>query len=340
MQRLDFLDIARGLGVLLVVASHGGVLRGPAAPWIYEFYMPLFFVVSGYLCGRLGQLATGADCLRRVKRVAGSYLGGSAVLFAVWFLLYPLRERDFSQVDRAVFSILYGRTADPADPFLADLCWTGPMWFLTLLCTSQLLLYVLLRLDDGTLLRRALLVAALLGAASVLRAAPVLLPWCIDTAPAAALLMLAACWMGRCRLLEDLTPCRAVLLAAVAAVPYLLLHDTYDLHLRGYGRLSGVWGVLAFLLAGFGGSVLFLLLCRLLARCVPLCRALTAVGRATLPILIWHTVLLWAVDGVFLRLPDFPLAGAVRAAVVVIVVPALCLVPGRLRKACENRMKM
>ena len=45
--RIAALDIARGFAILAVVASHAQLLWAPAAPWIYEFYVPLFFVLAG-----------------------------------------------------------------------------------------------------------------------------------------------------------------------------------------------------------------------------------------------------------------------------------------------------
>ncbi len=40
------LDIAKGIGILLVVWAHA---QGPGSSAIYQFHMPLFFIISGYL---------------------------------------------------------------------------------------------------------------------------------------------------------------------------------------------------------------------------------------------------------------------------------------------------
>lgn len=40
------LDIAKGIGILIVVWAHA---QGPASTAIYQFHMPLFFIISGYL---------------------------------------------------------------------------------------------------------------------------------------------------------------------------------------------------------------------------------------------------------------------------------------------------
>lgn len=339
-RRLDFLDVARGGCILLVVAAHARLLPDPGASWIYEFYMPLFFVVAGYLCGRLDQLSTPAAAEHRLKKLAGDYFKGSGSLFLLWFVLYPLRKRDFASVGRVMFSILFGRFTDPANPLLQDACWTGPLWFLTLMVTSQALLFLLLRLDNGTLPRRLLLSAALLAAAQLLRLTPMLFPWCLDTMPMAALLMLVASWFGRARWLEGPWNAAKMAVLAISAAVFVLLHDTYDLHLRYYGRWAGLRGAAAFFGAGFCGSLLFLFLCRLLARLGPLCRLLGAAGRNSLPIFIGHTFLIWAVDGMFLRLPAFFGAAAVRGIAVLLIASMAPVAAATVLRTVDHRLAL
>lgn len=47
--RLDWVDVARGVGILAVVAGHVWT-RGPLRDAVYSFHMPLFFLLSGMLC--------------------------------------------------------------------------------------------------------------------------------------------------------------------------------------------------------------------------------------------------------------------------------------------------
>lgn len=53
-KRIDYLDIAKGLGILLVYIGHCNIgLRHDSYnivfDWIYSFHMPFFFFVSGLL---------------------------------------------------------------------------------------------------------------------------------------------------------------------------------------------------------------------------------------------------------------------------------------------------
>lgn len=44
-QRIEWIDIAKGLGIILVIAGHTIALR--YSSWLYAFHMPLFFFLSG-----------------------------------------------------------------------------------------------------------------------------------------------------------------------------------------------------------------------------------------------------------------------------------------------------
>lgn len=47
-ERIDWIDVARGIGIVAVVVGHVWT-RGPLRDAVYSFHMPLFFLLSGYL---------------------------------------------------------------------------------------------------------------------------------------------------------------------------------------------------------------------------------------------------------------------------------------------------
>lgn len=47
-KRLDYIDIAKGIGIILVILGHRNVSQN-IKQFIYAFHMPLFFMLSGYL---------------------------------------------------------------------------------------------------------------------------------------------------------------------------------------------------------------------------------------------------------------------------------------------------
>ncbi len=47
-KRLDFIDIAKGIGIILVVTGHLLPVAAGLHVLIYSFHMPLFFFLSGF----------------------------------------------------------------------------------------------------------------------------------------------------------------------------------------------------------------------------------------------------------------------------------------------------
>lgn len=343
-QRAEYLDMARGAGILLVVAAHGSLLGRTAGPWIYEFYMPLFFIISGYLCGLFNQLADSSTCRKRVGKLAADYFISCSILFLLWFISTPLRKGDFQDVGRVLFSILFGRFYDPANPLLTDQCWSGQLWFLTSMCTATVLLCLLRTTDRHTPLWRAGITLILLFTAQLLRQTPVLLPWCIDTAPVTALLMWIASWLGDQKFFEQAKPHRYLWLLPICTAGYVLLHDIYDLHMRIYGRRSDLLGIVSFVLAGLSGSILFLILCKVLCRIRPIRRILSWYGTRSSAIFIWHALWTWGIDLVFCRLPSFSGRSIVRGGILICLVPLFCvatqLCAGNLRSFLTHRFRL
>ena len=48
-KRLTYLDMAKGIGIFLVILGHIEYIREDTLKWISSFHMPLFFVIGGIL---------------------------------------------------------------------------------------------------------------------------------------------------------------------------------------------------------------------------------------------------------------------------------------------------
>lgn len=48
MKRFDWVDIAKGIAILLMILGHSS-LPNMIQNWIYSFHMPFFFFISGVL---------------------------------------------------------------------------------------------------------------------------------------------------------------------------------------------------------------------------------------------------------------------------------------------------
>lgn len=88
-KRLDYLDIAKGIGILLVVFAHvfafnPSIRDGVLVKWIYSFHMPLFFIVSGILLRYKGNFDIKKFIFSRVRGLLVPYFFFSFVSILVF----------------------------------------------------------------------------------------------------------------------------------------------------------------------------------------------------------------------------------------------------------------
>ena len=83
MQRYEYIDIAKGIGILLVVWAHI-LLTGASHRVIYAFHMPLFFLISGMLFRRDKYKSFFDFLQRRAKRLLVPFVIYSIVTWTIW----------------------------------------------------------------------------------------------------------------------------------------------------------------------------------------------------------------------------------------------------------------
>lgn len=84
-KRLDYLDMAKGIGIFLVILGHIEYIQEDTLKWLSSFHMPLFFVVGGILVylrrdtGRTAFETIGS----RIRGVLTPYLSFSLMLLVM-----------------------------------------------------------------------------------------------------------------------------------------------------------------------------------------------------------------------------------------------------------------
>ena len=290
------LDIARGIGILLVVIGHNSVFRETARPLyeaIYLFHMPLFFFLSGVTF----RLASAGEALKKRARallVPYFVMGAAAALMA-------LQSGDADAVMSELRGVLYG---------------TGhtirfvPLWFLPclfLVSTTAVVAMDCLRAQLTTeqferwrpRLMLALAVSGVVMGALVLSSGtfaqppftdpqgrPIGLPWSLDLVPFALGIFLSGALLSRSRVARDFPMPIAVIIVASAVLAMLAANGTsLDLN---YRRMSDPLAVIAAMAAGI---VLVLALSSLISRAIWASRLFAYIGSASLVILMLHSPL-------------------------------------------------
>jgi polysaccharide biosynthesis protein PslL len=289
--RNDGLDIAKGLGIILVVLGHNWIVLGSMGELfrvIYSFHMPLFFVLSGVFLKeseRFGELLR-AKSASLLKPYVVVLLGLGA---ARW---------------------LAASVESPFDPaqYLLGVAWgTGstlqwvPLWFLPNLFVAVACAHLVMAAHRQLAHRQAwLFVTAcallLVGSATIdafWRPAPEHptplgsgylpgLPWSIDLAPiSTAFVLLGHVFRERLRSGVNSVPWFATALVAFISL-HVLRDDTINLNMRVYGQ------AIVSSIQAAAGIYITLFIATQLQTAGGLKRALCHLGKASLFILIFH----------------------------------------------------
>ena len=287
-QRLSSVDIAKGIGIILVVAGHNRAIKEVApllSAGIYLFHMPLFFFLSGLLTPTpLQSHQLMSKCMGLIR----PYLTGVII-----FLPLQLLQKDHPSNHPLIEKILWGS---------GNAIYNTPLWFLTCLITGYAVLWLIGKIRLTRQMPISLLVA-LLGIGLTYWALdgqhgfellpkdsldrPLGAPFNIDLA-----LMTAAFLLLGSKLLPWIqNPPRSTWLAlvfVVSSATFVGLMWQCDPRLDLNYRLIQQWpSALACCFAGIGST---LSLSMLLGRHGPsLTRPLEYFGRNTLIILVFHS---------------------------------------------------
>lgn len=104
-KRIDYIDIARGLGILLVVMGHNdfGYISPFAYKVIYSFHMPLFFFLSGYFLN--ASIPFFDYFKKRFSSLLKPYL---FTIFLIYFLNVSFEKMSFQTALQRIVKSLYG----------------------------------------------------------------------------------------------------------------------------------------------------------------------------------------------------------------------------------------
>ena len=104
-KRIEYIDIARGIGILLVVLGHNdfGYISPFGYKLIYSFHMPLFFFLSGYF------LNTAIPFVEFFKKRFHSLLKPYLfTIFLIYFFYVSFNNMSFATAIRRIVKSLYG----------------------------------------------------------------------------------------------------------------------------------------------------------------------------------------------------------------------------------------
>ena len=229
--RFTYIDVVRGIGIILVVFSHS--TKPELMYWANGFFMPLFFVLSGFLD------KTDRDnfsLLESVKKKGKRLL----IPYFFWCIIILVITKNSSSLSLDDFvGILYSRAAFFKKGFDDNVLFLDyyirPLWFLTSLFTSYIMYYLILLTNNKD---RGYIIVCYVVIAIGVKYLPILLPWCIDISFLGALFIFA----GRLiRINKGLILNCSYKQILILFIVYLLLHyinGNENLSMSNMGRLA------------------------------------------------------------------------------------------------------
>lgn len=170
MKRVAWLDVAKGIGILLVIFGHIFNYGGEISKWIFSFHMPLFFFCSGYLYRR-------NDSFK-------NYLVKKLKAYLIPFFVFSILG--------TLFTLLFYGNSITLEGLLKDLyngqpecLHVGQLWYLICLLWTCLLFYLVDVITRGDMIKIfaiTWLIAAVSKTLPVLLDSSQRLPLKIDTA--------------------------------------------------------------------------------------------------------------------------------------------------------------
>ncbi len=339
-RRSKALDIAKGIGILLVVLGHCPHVWLPLKQWIYSFHVPLFFLIAGLVWDRSSHedsgFLNGAFVIKKALRLL--------VPCFLWGLFYMLLRALVSQSFRpgSLGMLLYN-----TENSISRAGSLTPLWFLSCMfvavCLFEGIQYFACKNHwSGWILFAMSLVFGALGL--FLPKLPLGYPWSLNIAALGLALMLwGALAKGTLEKQEE-KPWLCLLISMLALAVLIL---TYCLNLAGLPNkyvevADSVFGNPAlFLLDAICGSLFVLGLSVFLAEFFLLDQLLSRLGRDTIPILLLHKPVVLALSVVFGKMGmqdttalalEFLFALVISEGVYVLTVPYFAFLYGEKRR--------
>jgi len=296
-RRFDYVDIAKGIGIMLVVMGH---IEYAYVPFCGSVHIPLFFILSGYLYDidkpqnkNFGELAG-----KRVKRLLIPYFIYNMVLYIKYLLKLVLSHTFTVKLGLQGFfgfvysSALFYKNVPAEENFEGFVFGNGPLWFLTAMAVSSIVFYFIIYyvLKHQYNMKKIIVSAVVLCAASFVlcRFLPIYLPWSAEMALLGTVFMLIGMCMRKYQVVERTMkmywlPVACVLLFAVLHH----INGTANMALQDYGRFMPVY-----LMLGLLGTLVVLWMSLWFAKNNVMNRALSYVGQNTLIILAFHMTII------------------------------------------------
>lgn len=289
-ERNNLFDIAKGMGILLVVIGHmHHFFEQDSITYIliYSFHMPLFIAVTGALISDRKE-KTSDYVKKRFRSIIVPYW--TAAIFSILYA-WPA---DSATVRKYVGSILLGNTAN------GNLEYNVPLWYLPMIFCASVIFWELCKISRERKYLLFFLVSFCSALGYVLIKHNIRLPWGLETALISQVIMFGGRGLSKIKEQYDGKEYIWILLLTIvcvfAFVYSALANGRVDMNAGAYRNI-----VLFFVNASLG-IVIVMNICVLLRRIPVVWRWMAFLGKNSLYIMMFHVPMASFVQGDILNI--------------------------------------
>ncbi len=305
-QRKKWIDLVKCIAILVVMVNHSGLDAGQVKFWGGMFFVPVFFVVSGFTY-QSREESFAKFLGRKAGRLLLPYIAANGILFAFFaFKDVFLRDGNLSDMWIDFLGILYARnrlfswetptllfSGGNANVFFYEIL-NSPTWFLPALFLTIVLFEGLVRMT-GRNGRKLLLAAVILLCMANLYhyLFPLLLPWSIDALAYFLMMFLWGYFMRRKDFLAYFDRHKWILCILFGVfLVFALINGSANYSIGDYGKsaMMALYNALV-------SSTVLVFVCYKSERFIP--RWLTLPGRHSMWILCYHLFVFEMLKAVF-----------------------------------------
>lgn len=292
--RYKHLDIAKGISLISIMMAHSCGFPFGLGNVCTAYFVAVFFIISGYL--QTDKYSLKEFAVRRVHKIIYPYFGYNLLILMIYAAWHKFES--VTEAGLAVFGIIYSNYClyypiQSEENIFFYRIENNPTWFLTAFFCANMVFAFYLNFCRRNVHKIIMLVLCVV-LTQLLSYCPVFLPWNADKAFIGAAFMILGYELKKINFLDcNFTIKLLLLMGFAAAFSYKILIDInpgVSMATREYGNHK-IFGAALFLAIGLSGSVLCVILSKLLGYLWGVGTILAAIGKEGLAVMSLHLII-------------------------------------------------
>lgn len=278
-ERLSWVDVARGIGIILVIYGHTLGSSGHRY-LIYSFHMPLFFFLSGLVFRSREGESYKQSLVKDIKRIMIPYFIFAFASLILWFIILPPEGQNLNSIFKQLIGIIYGNASH------GYLAINTVLWFLPCLFITKQIFWFLSKLPRN-ILALSLILFSIIGYISSLYFSNLRFPYGFETALTGIVFFgMGYLWNYLPEKVNINIDKYIIFLCSIFVFTTVYFAD---LNFQIYGlqvdmRLNRLNNYFYFYIAAISGILTTIFLSKIIDKN----KVLEYLGRNTMPLFIWH----------------------------------------------------